>query len=128
MEKTNLNSGEEMILQAQGSLQFGASWKPGHFFLTNRRLFFSHVAKKISFEVSLDEITGMSIAKRSWLLGVRVKQLSIGYSANLETEQVNITLAEPKKWVEAIKESMTLMLAERWSYNGANPELPGNTE
>lgn len=127
MEKTSLNSGEKMILQAQGSLQLGASWKPGHFFLTNRRLYFIQVSKKI-FEVSLDEITGMSIAKRSWLLGVRVKQLCIAYSANLETEQVNITLAEPKKWVEAIKESMTLMLAERWSYNGANPELPSNTE
>jgi len=127
MEKTNLNSGEEMIFQAQGHLQFGASWKQGHFFLTNRRLFFIHIAKKL-FEVSLDQITGMSIAKRSWLLGVRVKQLWIGYSANLETKQVYITLAEPKKWVEAIKESMTLMLAERWSYNGANPELPGNTE
>ncbi|MCO1603064.1 hypothetical protein [Desulfosporosinus nitroreducens] len=127
MEKTSLNSGEEMILKAQGHLQFGASWKQGHFFLTNRRLFFTPIAKKL-FEVSLDQITEMSIAKRSWLLGVRVKQLCISYSAGLETEQVYITLAEPKKWVEEIKESMTLMLAERWSYNGANPELPGNTE
>jgi len=127
VRKTSLNSGEEMILQAQGHLQFGASWKQGHFSLTNRRLFFIRVSQKI-FEVSLNQITGMSIAKRSWLLGVRVQQLCIGYSANLETEQVYITLAEPKKWVEAIKESMTLMLAERWRYNGANPELPGNTE
>lgn len=128
MEKTSLNSGEEVILQAQGSLQIGVSWKSGHLFLTNRRLFFSHVAKKILFEVSLDEITGMNIAKRNWLLGVRVKQLCIAYSAGLEKKQAFITLAEPKKWVEAIKESMTLMLAERWSYNGANPELPSNTE
>lgn len=127
MEKTGLNSREELILQAQGSLQYGASWKQGRFFLTNRRLFFSHVSQKI-FEVSLDEIAAMSIVKRRWLLGVRVKQLCIAYSANLDTEQVCITLAEPQKWVKVIRESLTLMLAERWSYHGANPELPSNTE
>lgn len=110
MEKIGLNSGEEMILKAHGTLQFRASWKPGHLFLTNRRLFFIHVTKKL-FEINLDEIIGLSIKKRSWLLGVRVQQLCIGCNGDIETEQVYIALTEPQKWVTGIKESMTCMLA-----------------
>lgn len=126
MEKISLNSGERMILQAQGTLQCRASWRPGHLFLTNRRLFFIHVTKKL-FEINLDKITGLSITKRRWLLGVRVQQLCIDCNNDIKTEQFYIALTEPRKWVAGIKESMTCMLVERRGYHGANPESPSNT-
>lgn len=105
-------------------MQCRCPWQLGHLWLTNKRLVFTHVTKQV-FEISLDRVTELSVIKRIWLLGVRVKQLCINYGSG--QEQVYIALAEPEKWVEIIKESMTLLLAERWGYIGANQEPPGNT-
>lgn len=116
--------GEKIIFRTQGSLQFRASWQLSHLWLTNRRQVFTHVTKQV-FEISLDQISELSVIKRMWMLGVRVKQLCLNYGSG--QEPVYIALAEPEKWVEMIKESMALLLAERWGYIAANPEPPGNT-
>ncbi len=121
-----LNKGEKIIAQTQGSLKFRFLWQIGHLFLTNRRLLFIHITKQ-TYETNLDEIVDLSIKKRAWLFGVRVKQLCISFNSSRGQERVYIALAKSEKWIEMIKESMTLMLAERCGYNGANPESPGNT-
>jgi len=126
MRMPNLNEGEKIISHIQGSMQYQDSWRLGYVFLTNRRVVFLQVTKQI-FEAKLDEIMDLSIVKRPWLFGVRVKQLSISVGCENREETIYIVLAEPKKWNNKIKESMSLMLAERWGYNGANPESPSDT-
>lgn len=126
MDKACLNKGEDTILREQGMLQYRLSWKLGHLFLTNRRLFFLHATKKI-FEISLDRIIEINIAKRTWILGTKVKQICIDFKYGSGHDRVYIALVKPEKWNHVIKESMILMLAERWGCNGANSESPSNT-
>lgn len=123
MQKVFVNKDEKGILQSQGTLKNMFQWKLGHLYLTDRRLFFVQSNKNI-FQISLDEISALNIFKRTWLLGVSVKQLCIQYGK----KHVYIALAKPEKWVDAINEYKTLMLAERWGCCGAEPEPPGDTE
>ncbi|TCO77368.1 hypothetical protein [Marinisporobacter balticus] len=127
MKTPCLNKGEKIILQAQGTLEYRGSRQLGYLFLTNKRLLFMQVTKKI-FETDLDGIIDLSIVKRIFLLGVRVKQLCITLNYRRGQGRVYIAVKNPGKWSEMIKERMTLMLAERWGYNGAKPEAPSNTE
>jgi hypothetical protein len=125
MRSPNLKNGEKIILLSQCTLYLRDSWQEGYLFLTNRRLIFNHVTKK-TFESSLDNIVKLNIEKRVWFLGVRVRQLCIDVKGENGKSRVYIALAEPKKWSYRIKESMTLMLAEGWSYNGTDTEPTGN--
>lgn len=126
MGEACLYNGEKIILEAQGTMQSQLTWKPGHLFLTNRRLVFINTAKPI-LDSSLDKIIEICIIQRKWLMGIKVKQLCIEFSCGSERGHVYIALAKPNEWVHMIKESMTLMLAERWGCNGTKPESPGNT-
>lgn len=125
--KPSLHNGEKTIQSAQGSLQFHSSWQMGHLLLSSRQLLFTYGAKKI-FEISLERIREICIMKRTWFLGVGVKQLCIDFNSGRGLEQVYIALAKPEKWADAIKESMTLRLAERWGYDEAGSEPPSNPE
>jgi len=109
MDELSLYNGEKMILKAQGTLQFRSTWQLGHLFLTSRRLIFIQATKTI-LEYRLDKIIGMNIMKRSWLMGVKVKQLYIEFNCGGGREYAYIALAKPGEWVIAIKEGMTLML------------------
>lgn len=126
MDEVSLDNGEKMILKAQGTMQNRSMWQPGHLFLTNRRLIFIQVGKTI-LECSLNKIIGISIMQRNWLLGIKVKQLCIELNCGGGREHAYIAVTKPGEWVNMIKESMTLMLMERWGYNGAKPESPSNT-
>lgn len=109
MDEVSLSNGEKMILKAQGTLQFRSAWQLGHLFLTDRRLIFIQANKTI-LEYRLDKIIGMSIRQRSWMMGIKVKQLYIEFNCGSGREQAYIALAKPGEWVAAIKEGMTLML------------------
>lgn len=121
-----MNKGEKIILRTQGLLQFRSPWQLGCLFLTNRRLLFIQGTKQ-SFETGLNGIVELNIVKRVMWIGVRVKQLCIAFNYGKRQERVYVALAEPENWSAMIKEHMTLILAERWGYNGANPEPPSNT-
>lgn len=119
--------GEKILLKSQSTLQINLAWQTGHLFLTDRRLIFTQVKKKV-FECSLDKISEISVVQRKWLLGTRVRQLCIGVNFGGAGKHVYAALAKPEEWINAIKENMTRLLAERWGYNGTKPESPGNTE
>ena len=125
MDEVSLDYGEKIILKTQGTMQFRSTWQLGHLFLTNRRLLFIHTTKT-TMEFSLDKITGMRTMQRNWLLGVKIKQLCIELNYESECDHVYIALAKPDELIGIIKESMTLMLAERRSCNEAEPEPSGN--
>lgn len=122
-----LNRDEKIVLWSQGTLYIRNSWQEGYLFLTNKRLIFNNVTK-ITYETSLNDIIKLSIKKRLWFFGVRVKQLCIEFNSQRGQEKVYLTLANPQKWGNKIKESMTLMLAEGWGYNGANTESTSDTK
>lgn len=126
-----LFEGEGIVLRAQGSLQegrYGSSWKLGHLYLTNKRLFFIQVTKRI-FEVGLDEIRDLMVVKREWLLGVRIKQLGVSLKPGGGERIAYIALEKPERWVETIKEGMTLMLApKRCGHDAGNPSSQGHAQ
>ena len=150
-----LFEGEKIVLRAQGSFQegrSGSSWKLGHLYLTNKRLFFIQVTKQ-AFGVGLDEIRDLRVVKRGWLLGVRIKQLGVSFKAGGGERTAYIALEKPERWVETIKESMTLMLADKrlrpeglvpsglkrspeaqrrrpegWGYDASNPGSRGHAQ
>lgn len=126
METVSLINGENIILESQGALHYKLSWYLGHLYLTDRQLLFIQVTQK-KFGARLDQIIGINIAKKPWFMGNRVKQVCIDFDIGKGLEQACIALAEPEKWVVAIKDSMALVLAERCGYNGANPEPSNNT-
>jgi len=110
-----LLEGEKIVLRAQGSFQegrYGSPWKLGHLYLTNKRLFLIQVTKWV-FEAGLDEIRDLRVVKRGWLLGVRIKQLGVSFQPGRGERMAFIGLEEPERWVEAIKEGMTLALVDR---------------
>lgn len=129
MRLPDLQKDEKIIFSSQGTLCTLCcrnSWREGHLFLTNKRLIFNYITKQV-FETSLNNIRKLSIHKRTWLLGVRIRQVCIEANSKNGEEQVYIVLSKPKKWSYKIKESMTLMLAEGCGYNGTNAESTGNT-
>jgi len=64
-----LDKGEETLLASPGLFKerLRSGWKPGHFYLTNRRLvFFS--PPRIRFQARLDDIVALSVEKRAVIL------------------------------------------------------------
>jgi hypothetical protein len=115
VREPSLLAGEEVVLQAQGSFQegrYGLPWQLGYLYLTNNRLFFVQVTKRV-FEVGLDEITGLKVVKRGWLLGVRINQIGVSFVSGGSKRTAFIGLERPERWMEAIKEGMTLALVGR---------------
>ena len=125
MDEVRLDYGERLILKAQGTMQVGLAWQLGHLFLTSRRLVFIH-ATKTTMECSLDKITEMWMVRRSWMLGVKMKQLCIELKNGSECGHIYIALAKLDELAGMIKESMTRMLAERRGCNEGGSKPPGN--
>jgi hypothetical protein len=118
---------DDIVLKSQGSIEGRSAWQIGQLFLTRKSLYFVQM-KTYLFEIELERIITISIKKRTWLLGCRVKQLYIEYFSARGEERVFIALAEPERWVSIIKKTMALKLIERWGYNGAKPESPGDSK
>jgi len=67
--QVSLLSGEEVILTQQGYFKevLRSGWKPGHLFLTNRRLLLAQPTR-VLFEIPLTDITGIAIEERRFIL------------------------------------------------------------
>jgi hypothetical protein len=117
---------EIIILKSQATIKNRLTWRMGQLFLTGNRILFVQMTNKL-FEVNLDGVIEISIFKRAWLLGCKVKQLCIAYQGQKEEEYVYIALADPEKWVHNIKKAITLRLIERWNYNGTKQESPNDS-
>ena len=57
------------------------------------------LAKK-TFEISLNDIIKLSIEKRVWFFGVRIKQLCIDFKGEQGQERAFIALGKPRRWSE----------------------------
>lgn len=126
MRTIDLDENEKIILCAQGTLWVSDSWQQGYFFLTNRRIIFNRVIKK-TFEISLNNIIQLCIEKRAWFFGVRIKQLCIEFKCEGGQDRAFIALEKPERWASAIKDKMTLVLAEEVIRNGTNSESESNS-
>ena len=107
--------GEEIVLRAQGSFQegrYGSSWRLGHLYVTNKRLFFIQVTKWL-LEVGLDEIRDVRVVKRRWLLAVRIRQLRLSFKSGGGERTAYIAVERPERKVETIRERMTRALVDR---------------
>lgn len=113
MSKLSLNNGEKIISQAQCTAKTKFSFIQGHLYLTNKRIVFVQVTKEI-FEISLDKIIEVSVAKKEWIFGCRIRQLYIMYKYGKRQQDEYIGIVNPEMWRDKIKECMTFMLMERW--------------
>ncbi len=99
-----LLQGEEVLKYFTASYDVGSSlassWRLGNLYLTNKRLLFVQV-RKILFGVLLSQIKTINIVKRRWILGKKVKQLSI-VSKGRRTPY--IAIKDPEEWKKAIEE------------------------
>jgi hypothetical protein len=118
---------EDIVLNSQGTIKGRSTWQIGQLFLTEKRLYFKQTRKYL-FEINLDKIVKITIEKRIWLLGCRVKQLCINYYSKNGNEKVYIALAEPERWVPLVKNTMARMLIERCGHNGSKPESTSDTQ
>jgi len=112
MSKLCLNNGEKFILHTQCTVMTKFSLIQGHLYLTSQRIVFVQVAKEI-FEISLDKMIEVSVVKKEWVLGVRIKQLYIVYKFGKRQRDEYMGIRNPEIWRDKIKECMTLMLMER---------------
>jgi len=79
--------------------------------------------------VDLDEIKGLKVVKRGWLLGVRIKQLCVSFRSGRVERVAYIGVEKPERWVEAINERITLMLAsKKWRYYATDPGSGGDAQ
>ncbi len=109
MDEVSLGSGEKIRLKTQGTLLLRSTWQLGHLFLTDKRLIFIQ-ANKTVMEFRLDKIVQVNTMQRSWLMGIKVRQLCMEFNSGSGREHAYIALAKPGEWVAAIKEAMALML------------------
>ncbi|RDU24983.1 hypothetical protein [Anaerosacchariphilus polymeriproducens] len=117
---------EDVVLKSQGSVEIRSIWRIGQLHLTKNRLYFIQMKKNL-FVINLEKIIKISIIKRGWILGCKIKQLCIFYQSDKGEEHVFIALAAPEKWDFILKRTMALKLIERCGYNGAEPESPSDS-
>lgn len=113
MSNLCLYNGEKIILQTQCTVKENFSLIQGHLYLTNQRIVFVQFTKEI-FEISLNKIIEVSVVKKEWILGARIKQLCIVYKFGKRQREDYMGIVNPEIWREPIKECMTFMLMERW--------------
>lgn len=90
---------EEIIMKEQGLFEHGISWKPGHLYLTNKRIIFAQGAR-IFFQAGIKNLVLCEIVKRKCILGKRVKQLRFVF----ESRNVCIATRSVDDWVSVIGE------------------------
>ena len=80
-----------------------SSWRPGNLYLTNKRFLFVQITR-ILFQILLSQISGITIVKRSWILGKKVKQLFISYETDHGRRSSYIAVRNPEQWKEVAED------------------------
>jgi len=109
-----LDKGEEVILFNSGLFKenLRSGWKPGRFYLTNRRLLFFQ-PPRISFQTLLENITNLTIEKRAVILRSKdVILVTCGEIGREKVLQTWIAVNNVEKWRRRIYERSLLTLDE----------------
>ena len=109
-----LDKGEEVILFNSGLLKqnLRSGWKPGRFYLTNRRLLFFQ-PPRISFQTLLENITNLTIEKRAVILRSKdVILVTCGEVGGEKVLEAWIAVNDIEKWRKRIYERSLLTLNE----------------
>lgn len=105
--KLPLAQDEEIMMYYTASYDAGtslsSSWRPGNLYLTNKRLLFVQIAR-IIYQILLNEIRDITIVKRSWILGKKVKQLCISYETGHGRKISYIAVRNPEQWKKAAED------------------------
>lgn len=88
---------EELIAKEQGLCEHGISWKPGHLYLTDKRIVFAQGAR-IFFQGALKNLVLCKVVKRKCILGKMVKQLVFVF----ENRSVYIATRNVEEWMSTI--------------------------
>lgn len=119
-----LAGNEQIILHSQGGFKdnLRSGWKLGHFYLTDRRLFF-FVPMRILFETPLSKIVEIRLEKQRYVAG-RVKDvIALGYrDGMLRTSKVWIIMPDLEVWRKKLFEMASLGVSEE-SLNRVMEEL-----
>lgn len=89
-----------------------SGWKPGHLFLTNRRLVLHQPARNI-FETSLETILSISTEKKGFILrSVDALGITFANPKNATSSRVWIVVEKPENWQKEIFSRTRLQVAE----------------
>lgn len=124
-----LDKNEEVILFNSGLFKgnLRSGWKPGRFYLTNRRLLFFQ-PPRISFQTLLENITNLTIEKRAVIL--RSKNVILVTYREVEREKVLqawIAVNDIENWRKKIYERSLLMVNEE-TIDKIAEELDSNSQ
>lgn len=109
-----LDRGENILLSSSGLLKenLRSGWKPGRFYLTNKRLLFFQ-PPKVSFQTLLENIINLTMEKRAVIL--RSKNVILATYRKPEREkvlQVLIAVNDIESWRRRIYERSLLIVNE----------------
>ena len=114
-EEAVLIEEERIILQGQSCFSTTCkTWKPGHLYLTNKRLIFSQPGGRIVFQISLEKIREVTLVKERFILGLKRKFLHILYKGATTKKMFRALFAinKPEQWEKAIMETKTIVNEE----------------
>jgi len=112
-----LDKGEEVVLSSSGLFKknLRSGWKPGRFYLTNRRLLFFQ-PPRISFQTLLENITNLTTERRALILRsknvILVTYREVGRKKVLQDLQAWIAVNDIGNWAKRIYERSLLMFNE----------------
>ncbi len=105
--KLPLAQDEEIVMYYTASYDAGtslsSSWRPGNLYLTTKRFLFVQITR-IIFQIRLHQIRNITIVKRSWILGKKVKQLFISYETDHGRKISYIAVRNPQQWKQAAED------------------------
>lgn len=113
---------EDIFLQMYGAHWYSKgiyrAWRPGHLYLTNKRLFLLRSEPgEMLFETALEKIEGLAIKRETHFTGIEIDMVYL----TLNPERLTYLYAErPKELLEAIEEKMRAL---GLSFD-ENPPLP----
>jgi hypothetical protein len=92
---------EELIMKEQGLCEHGISWKPGHLYLTDKRVIFAQGAR-IFFQGALKNLAFCKVVKRKCILGKMVKQLMFVFG----NKKIHIATRNTEEWMNIIGQTV----------------------
>jgi hypothetical protein len=104
-EETVIHQGKKVwyLVEAEGIQQ--ETWKPGHLYLTNKRLFWwNNFEEKLVFDIPVDKVIsiGTEMGKIGGIGNDKEKILNVEYQVNSSEKTASFTGREIDKWEQVL--------------------------
>lgn len=84
---------------------FSATWRPGHLYLTDKRLFWCDSDGRLGVEIELDRVTSVRLETRDFALVKNKEVLALLYKASKGEDIAIFSGKNREEWLKAIREA-----------------------